>query len=129
MFTDTNSNMDEVKFSLLGTNLSVCSLPVLHSNDFFSKFWSFYSLLNAEFRKDFRYGNNSSVTSKLPSLLKFKNIFPKWRSNDFFSKFWSLYGSLNAEFRKDFRHGNNSSVTSKLPSLLIFKNLFPKCCV
>ena len=75
MFTDTNSNMDEVKFSLLGTNLSVCSLPVLHSNDFFSKFWSFYSLLNAEFRKDFRHGNNSSVTSKSPSLPKFKNIY------------------------------------------------------
>ena len=38
---------------------------------FFFKFL-FYGSFNAEFRKDFRHGNNSSVTSKSPSLPKFK---------------------------------------------------------
>ena len=33
--------------------------------------------INAEFRKDFRHSDNSSITSKLPSLPKFKNIFFK----------------------------------------------------
>ena len=41
---------------------------------FFSNFY-FYGSFNAEFREDFRHGNNSSVTLKSPSLPKFKNIF------------------------------------------------------
>ena len=38
-------------------------------------FSNFYGLFNAEFHEDFRHGYNSSVTSKSPSLPKFKNIF------------------------------------------------------
>ena len=45
---------------------------VLRSNDFFFKFWVFYSSFNPEFSEDFRHGNNSSVTSKLLSLPSFK---------------------------------------------------------
>ena len=48
-------------------------LKYIRSNDFFSNF-NFYGLFNAEFREDFRHGNNSSVTLKSPSLPKFKNI-------------------------------------------------------
>ena len=48
---------------------------VVHAFErFFSNFY-FYGLFNAEFREDFRHGNNSSVTSKSPFLPKFKNIY------------------------------------------------------
>ena len=42
--------------------------------NFFFQFWAFCSSFNAEFREDFRHGNNSSVRSKLLSLPNFKNL-------------------------------------------------------
>jgi hypothetical protein len=86
---------------------------VVHAfEQFFLNFY-FYGLFNAEFREDFRHGNNSSVTSKSPFLPKFKNIF--------FLKFiysekaemilkYALKKSLR-NANEDFRHGKNSSVT------------------
>ena len=70
----------------------------MRSNDFFLQILYFYGSFNAEFHEDFRHGNNSSVTSKSPSLPKFKNIFHvgaiKIIRQAYQDWFWSWWVSL-----------------------------------
>ena len=51
---------------ILKREFTICIL--MRSNELFFQILAFFGSFNAEFWKDFKHGNNSSVTAQLPSL-------------------------------------------------------------
>ena len=63
----------------LFSNLSFSFVAIVFLSGTFTRFffncWAFHSLLNAEFCKDFRHGDNCFARPKLPELPNFKNSY------------------------------------------------------